>query len=179
MIKVGRQRNTLGAARNRPLACEQLESRTLLSFIVQDPIAVTDPNPAVVATADLFNHGQADLAVTNVNFGAPNGSVTIYKNTTTSPVGDITFVQTQDIAVGADPIGLITGKFTGDGLTDLVVANAGDGTIAVLLNDPNNPGTFQTPVYYTVGGSPFSVIVGQFTTSGNQDILVGTSNSLL
>jgi hypothetical protein len=179
MIRFSGQRKALGAARYRPLACEQLEDRNLLSFIVQDPIAVTDPNPAVVATADLFNHGQADLAVTNVNLGAPNGSVTIYQNTTTSPVGDITFAQTQDIPVGADPIGVTTGQFTGDGFTDLVVANAGDGTIAVLLNDPNNPGTFQTPTYYTVGGSPFSVIVGQFTASGHQDILVGTSNSLL
>jgi FG-GAP-like repeat len=179
MIRLSGQRKALSAARCRSLACEPLEDRNMLSFIVQNPVPVTGVNPAVVATADLFNHGQADLAVTNVTLGAPNGSVTIYENTTTSAVGDITFAQTQDIPVGADPIGVIAGRFTGDGLTDLVVADAGDGTIAVLLNDPNNPGTFQTPMYYTVGGNPFSVVVGQFTASGHQDILVGTSNSLL
>lgn len=159
------------------LACEQLEERNLLSFIVQPPITATGVNPAVVAAADLFRHGQPDLAVTNNNRGGPNGSLTIYKNTTTSPVGDITFMETQEIPVGREPIGVIAGQFTDDGLNDLVVANngAGDGTIAVLVNDPNNPGTFLAPVYYSVGGIPFAVVVGQFTASGHQDILVGTS----
>jgi hypothetical protein len=146
---------------------------------VQTPFASARHNPAVVIAANLFNHpdiGQPDIAVTNGDLSAPNGSVTIYKNTTTSTTGDITFQQTQDIPVGKGPIGLEAAQLTNDGLNDLVVANAQDGTISVLLNDPNNPGTFQPPVTYTVGGSPFSVIVGQFTASGNQDILVGTSN---
>src|SRR5207245_7249201 len=109
--------------------------------------------------------------------GAPNGSVTIYKNTTTGPAGDITFAATQEIPMGKEPIGVVAGRFTSDGLNDLVVANNGDGdgTIAVLLNDPNNPGTFLAPVYYNVGGKPFAVVVGQFTGSGYQDIVVGTS----
>ncbi len=150
----------------------------MLSFIVQTPFPSADPNPAVAAAADFFNHNQPDLAVTNNFLGGTNGTVTIYQNTTASPVGDITFVQTQDIPVGKEPIGIATGQFTG-GLNDLVVANNGDGDgrIAVLLNDPNNPGTFLTPVYYDVGGKPFAVVVGQFTASGNQDILVGFTNS--
>jgi hypothetical protein len=169
------------AAAHRGLACslicEQLEHRNLPSFIIQAPITAIGQNPAVVVAADLFNHGQPDLAVTNNYLGAPQGSVTIYKNTTTSPAGDITFAETQEIPLGKEPIGLVTGQFTSDGLNDLVVANngAGDGTIAVLLNDPNNPGTFLPPVYYNVGGTPFAVVVGQFTGSGHQDIVVGTS----
>ncbi len=161
----------------RPLVCEPLEDRNLLSFIVQSPIPVTGINPAVPVAADLFNHQQPDLAVTNNYLGSPNGSVTIYKNTTGSAAGDITFAETQEIPVGQEPIGITTGHFTTSGLNDLVVADNGDGdgTIAVLLNDPNNPGTFLAPVYYQVGGKPFSVVVGQFTSSGNQDILVGTS----
>jgi hypothetical protein len=151
----------------------------LPSFIVQSPIISADQNPAAEAVADFFSHGQSDLAVTNGNLGQPNGTVAIYENTTTSSGGDITFAQTQDIPVGKEPIGIATGQFTGDGFNDLVVADAGDGTIAVLLNDPNNPGTFQTPAYYTVGGMPFAVVVGRFTTSGNQDIVVGTSNYYL
>jgi hypothetical protein len=161
----------------RPLACEQLEDRNLLSFIVQSPFLAVGTNPAAVAVADLFNHGQPDLAITNNYLGAPNGSVTIYKNTTSSPEGDITFAATQEIPMGKEPIGVIAGQFTSAGLNDLVVANngEGDGTIAVLLNDPNNPGTFLPPVIYSVGGRPFSVVTGQFTSSGYQDILVGTS----
>jgi hypothetical protein len=161
----------------RTLLCEQLEDRHLLSFIVQAPFHAFGTNPAVPAAADLFNHQQPDFAITNNNLGGTNGTVTIYENTTASTVGDITFTQTQDIPVGKEPIGIIAGRFTSSGLNDLVVANNGDGdgTIAVLLNDANNPGTFLPPVFYNVGGKPFSVFVGQFTGSGNQDILVGTS----
>jgi hypothetical protein len=159
------------------LACEQLEARNLPSFIIQAPLTAIGTNPAVVVAVDLFKHGQPDLAVTNNYLGASHGSVTIYRNTTTSPLGDITFAETQEIPVGTEPIGLTTGQFTSDGLNDLVVADngTGDGTIAVLLNDPNNPGTFLPPVYYNVGGKPFAVVVGQFTGSGHQDIVVGTS----
>lgn len=160
------------------LFCEALEERNLLSFIVQSPFPSGGPNPAALVAGELFNHNEPDLAVTNNNLGGTNGSVTIYKNTTADPVGDITFAQTQTIPLGREPIGITTGQFTNSGLNDLVIANNGDGdgTIEVLLNDPNNPGTYQAPTSYNVGGKPFAVVVGQFTASGNQDILVGFSD---
>ena len=77
-----------GPRRARPLACEQLEDRSLLSFIVQTPFHATGTNPAVPVTADFFQHNQLDLAVTNNNLGGTNGSVAIYENTTSSPTDD-------------------------------------------------------------------------------------------
>ena len=90
--------------RPRPLALEALEDRTVLSFVVQSPFSSAGVNPAGVAAADLFRHNQPDLAVTNNNNGGPNGSVTIYRNTTASQAGDITFAQAQDIPVGKEPV---------------------------------------------------------------------------
>src|SRR5438552_2504289 len=108
-----------GPRRARPLACEQLEDRSLLSFIVQTPFHATGTNPAVPVTADFFQHNQLDLAVTNNNLGGTNGSVAIYENTTSSPTDDITFVETQEIPVGREPIGMVAGQLTSSGLNDL------------------------------------------------------------
>src|SRR5436190_1077760 len=56
------------------LRLEQLENRSLLSFIAQSPFLAVGMNPAAAIAGDLFNHQQPDLAVINNYLGAPNGS---------------------------------------------------------------------------------------------------------
>ncbi len=63
--------------------------------------------------------------------------------------GDGTFQPPVTYAVGVVPDAIVAGDFTGDGRTDLAVANRLDGTVSVLLG--NGDGTFQPQVTYAVG----------------------------
>ena len=69
--------------------------------------------------------------------------------------GDGTFQPQVTYAVGSVPDAIVAGDFTGDGRTDLAVANGnvfGKGTVSVLLG--NGDGTFQPQVTYAVGVFP-------------------------
>ena len=59
---------------------------------------------------------------------------------------------------------------TGDGIPDLVVANAGSNTVSVLLGNGN--GTFQAQQTFATGTSPSSVAVGDVNGDGKPDIVV-------
>ena len=64
----------------------------------------------------------------------------------------------------------MTGDFTGDGRTDLAVANSGGNDVSVLLG--NGDGTFQTQVTYAVGSYPDAIVTGDFTGDGRIDLAV-------
>ena len=74
--------------------------------------------------------------------GAGTYSLTATSSPATSPF--------QPIAVGNDPSSIISGDFTGDGILDLAVANAGADTVSVLLG--NGDGTFAPQVTYAGRG---------------------------
>jgi len=85
-------------------------------------------------------------------------------------------------AVGSDPSAVAAGDFTHDGTLDLVVANAGDNTVSVLLG--RGDGTFLPAVNYAlpfvsnvvgIGNSPAAVAVGDFNGDGNLDIAVAVN----
>ena len=78
---------------------------------------------------------------------------------------------------------MATGDFEGNGITDLVVANANDNTVSVLLGNGN--GTFQPAVNYSmsdntqVANFPGNLTVGRLRSNGPLDIVMtnfGTSN---
>ena len=77
---------------------------------------------------------------------------------------------------GTDPLSVATGDFNHNGKRDLVVADAGTGTVEVLLNNGN--GTFSDTSYaITYSGHygyaiPYSVCVGDFNGDGNLDFAV-------
>src|SRR5262249_18993298 len=66
----------------------------------------------------------------------------------------------------------------GDGIPDLVLANAGSNTVSVLLG--NSDGTFQTVIKSMTESFPQSVVVGDFNGDGIPDLavalLTGTTN---
>ena len=63
--------------------------------------------------------------------------------------GDGTFQNQVTYAVGSEPYAIVAGDFTGDGRTDLAVANCGSNDVSVLLG--NGDGTFQNQVTYLGG----------------------------
>ena len=64
----------------------------------------------------------------------------------------------------------MAGHFTGDGYTDLAVANSGSNNVSVLLGNGN--GTFQPQVTYAVGSHPAAIVAGHFTGDGYADLAV-------
>ena len=89
--------------------------------------------------------------------------------------GDGTFQPQVTYAVGSDPDALVAGDFTGDGRTDLAVANNGDNDVSVLLG--NGDGTFQPQVTYAVGSDPDALVAGDFTGDGRTDLAVANAGS--
>jgi hypothetical protein len=117
-----------------------------------------------------FNHdGNADLVATS---GYDNTLIVLLGH------GDGTFspANGSPIAVGNFPEAVKVGDFNSDGLQDLVVANAKDNTISILLG--NGDGTFtaagDSPI--SVGLFPFFVAVADFDGNGTADIAVTNEN---
>jgi archaellum component FlaF (FlaF/FlaG flagellin family) len=69
------------------------------------------------------------------------------------------------------------GDFNHDGKLDLAVALFDSGQVAVLLG--NGDGTFRPATYYTIGGSPESIIAADFAHDGNLDLAVASNSNYL
>ena len=86
---------------------------------------------------------------------------------------------TQSYTTGGHPAAVAIGDVNGDSKNDLVVGDtgqySGNTTVSVLLGNGN--GTFQARVPYTVGTSPFSVVLGYFNADTNLDIATANSDS--
>jgi len=117
--------------------------------------------PYSLVTGDFNGDGRTDLATGNV--GTSDVSV-LWGN------GDGTFqTQTQVTnLVGSDPLCLVTGDFTGNGILDLATANIYSNNVSVLLGDGD--GTFQPAVEYAVGSFPVSLVSGDFNGDGTTDL---------
>ena len=84
--------------------------------------------------------------------------------------GDGTFQNQVTYTVGSFPDAIVAGDFTGDGRTDLAVANYKDNDVSILLG--KGDGTFQTQVTYAVGSGPDAIVAGDFTGDGRTDLAV-------
>ena len=120
---------------------------------------------ALVA-GDFNGDGRLDLAVTEFD------SIQILLGN-----GDGTFQPAQTVATGIYPTAIVAGDFTGDGHLDLAVTNDTNprGAVSVLLGNGN--GTFQPPVSYAVGVTPFALVTGDFTGDGHLDLAVANLGS--
>jgi hypothetical protein len=85
---------------------------------------------------------------------------------------DGTFQSPPSYAVGQIPGLPVLADLNGDGVLDMVVANAGvTGNLSVLIG--NGDGTFQPAVTYPTAFGAVSVVVGDFNGDGKPDIAVG------
>lgn len=77
---------------------------------------------------------------------------------------------------GREAVSVAVADLNGDGKPDLVVANQGTNTVAVLLG--NGDGTFQQPLSYDPGGvHPSSVAVADLNGDGRPDLVVATAGN--
>jgi hypothetical protein len=128
-------------------------------------------SPAFITEGDFNGDGHLDLAVANANyFGSGPGDVSILLGN-----GDGTFQPQVTYAVGYQPSALAAGDFTGNGRTDLAVANFFDNTVSVMLG--NGDGTFQ-PARTVASGVAGPLVAGDFNGDGRLDLAVANADGV-
>ncbi|MDA0987453.1 MAG: IPT/TIG domain-containing protein, partial [Bacteroidetes bacterium] len=136
-----------------------------------------------VVIGDLDGDGKNDFAIANAN----NQRVSVFRNNSTT-IGTVSFDAKQDFYTYAPawaptgPYSVAIGDLDGDGKNDLVSANTSMNIVSVLRNNTTTSGaftasSFATPVYFTVGNSPYSVAIGDLDGDGKSDLAVANSAS--
>jgi hypothetical protein len=142
-------------------------------------------NATGLVVADFNGDGKPDIAVSD---GGTN-DISLFLNGSTGP-GDFTFPTLNSIAIpaaaGTNPVGIVSGNFSGTGRPDLAVVNAGANgannfTVLFLQNNftAGGGGGFTTNLAVPVGdtsgnflGTPTGLAVGHFHAGVKDDVVV-------
>ena len=133
---------------------------------------ITGTLPYSVALGDLNGDGKPEMVVVNENAN----TISILRNT--SSPGNSSFDAKVDLPVGTDPRAVVIGDVNGDGLPDIVVANAGSSTVSVLRTLASTPGgpvtasSFAPRIDFAAGSTPYSVAIGDLDGNGKPDLVV-------
>jgi len=92
--------------------------------------------PVPGAMADLNGDNKPDVVA-----AGPTNNIMLYLGN-----GDGTFQTPISITVGQSPHSVAVGDFNRDGLLDLAVANSGDNTVTILLQNPGCAASVQPPI---------------------------------
>jgi hypothetical protein len=114
---------------------------------------------AIVATGTNNYYSYTGFAVTNLT----SNSVTAYQY-----IAAIGAVGTT--SVGLQPVSIATADFDGDGVADLVTANAAAGNVTLILSSAPHP------VSLPAGDYPDAVVSGDFNHDGKADFAVANRN---
>ena len=125
--------------------------------------------PQSVAIGDFDDDGIEDLAVANETI-VERGDASILLG-----VGDGTFLPQNRLPAGERPRSVVVGDLNGDGIQDLVVANAGSAAVSVFLG--TGGGQFTPESRHGVGAFPRSVVIADFNRDEIPDLGVANTNS--
>jgi hypothetical protein len=147
---------------------------TTASFAARQTFA-TGTNPSSVTAADVNGDGKPDLIVTNQG----DSTVSVLLNTTAPGAATPSFAAQQTVVTGSGPDSVTVADVNGDGKPDLIVANAYDDTVSVLLNttvpEAATP-SFAALQAFATGSFPFSVIAADVNGDGKPDLIAVNLN---
>jgi hypothetical protein len=137
------------------------------SFQAQGFVGVGS-GPAAAAVADLNGDHRPDVVTAN----ALSHSVSVLLGN-----GDGSFQPERRIDLGSSflPEALAVADVNGDGRPDLVVADYGGSTVAVLLG--NGDGSFQPPLTFAVGDHPRALAVADVNGDNTFDIITANTGT--
>jgi len=139
------------------------------SFAAQQTFA-TGAAPGAVTAADVNGDGKPDLIVANV----VGNTVSVLLNITTPGAATPSFAAQQTFATGTEPRGVTAADVNGDGKPDLIVPNAVDSTVSVLLNT-TAPGaatpSFAAQQTFATGTFPVGVTAADLNGDGKPDVI--------
>ncbi|GAA0721147.1 hypothetical protein GCM10009105_31210 [Dokdonella soli] len=162
--------NTVSVLRNTTTS-----GATTPSFAAQQTFG-TGTNPDSVTAADVNGDGKPDLIVANLS----SNTVSVLLNTTAPGAATPSFAAQRLFAVGSGPVAVTAADVNGDGKPDLIVANANDNTVSVLLNT-TAPGaatpSFAAQQTFATGLGPASVTTTDVNGDGKPDLIVVNSYS--
>ena len=145
------------------------------TFLPQEVFPVGE-KPYSLTVADVNGDGRPDIIVANA--ASDTLSVLLNLGGTNNHVN---FASQMTFPTGKQPFSVAVADLTGNGVPDIITANAASNTVSVLMGNGN--GTFRAAQTYAVGSRPYSVAVADLTGDGEPDILTanygGNSVSVL
>jgi hypothetical protein len=133
------------------------------------PVSV-GASPVFVATGDFNGDGKFDIVTAN----SGDNSITVLLGDGT---GRFAAAAGSPFAVGANPQSVAVADLSGDGILDIVAANAGDNTVTELLGDGTGGFTVAAGSPFSVGVQPQSVAAGDLNGDGKLDIVTADAGS--
>ena len=133
---------------------------------------VTAPRPNSLVLGDVNDDGKLDIVTTNGG-SYEKGTVNVLFGK-----GDGTFTSTTSFEAGYGTQGVALGDLNGDGVVDMVVANAGveyNGSVTVMVG--KGDGTFPSSTAYRTGNGASYVALGDLDRDGVLDIVMSSGDA--
>jgi hypothetical protein len=130
---------------------------------------VTNGSLSAIALADLNGDARPEIIVTDKT----SDCVAVMRG-----LGNGTFGPAACKTTGQGPAAVVASDFNGDGHRDVAVINRESNTVSVLLNFGNfaggsSAGSLRDHVEYPAGSQPTAMALGDITTDGLLDLVVG------
>jgi hypothetical protein len=149
---------------------------TAASFSVQQTFSTgSGSGPISVVAADVNGDGKLDLVVANQT----GNTVAVLLDTTAIDATSASFAAEQTFQAGMFPESAAIADINGDGKPDLLIVNALDNTVSVLLNTTATGATaasFATQQAFSTGAFPESVTAADIDGDGKPDMIVANNS---